>query len=184
MNLIDNIKVGLSADQLERMVRIDNENYKLVLQKTRKQLKWQGLPYRDDFLERGLLALKMYYAVAVLDGANPHAVSDIVDPFWHSHIICTEAYDLFCFETAGYFMHHVPHDEESEEQISALKDVYHYTMDIYDEIFYKVDREMNPRILTRDRCICWHFNTEQAENFHLFPPRGELGKLQKLFKVA
>lgn len=181
MKLLDNIKVGLSGEQLRKVVRIDDEDYSIVLQKTKKQLRWQGLPYDDKFLQKGLMALKQYYAVAVLDGSNPHAVSDIVDPFWHSHIICTMQYERFCYETAGYFMHHVPHNEESEEQITALERTYEYTMEIYDTLFHHVDRELNPLVLPRERCICVHFGDENHTNPSPFEPRYDLIKQQELF---
>lgn len=185
MKLIDTIKIRLSDSYRKKIERIDNEDYTIVLQKSKQQLQWQGMPFHENFLNRGLLALKQYYAVAVLDGLNPHAVSDLVDPFWHAHIICTNQYAKFCEDTSGYFMHHVPHDEDSVKQKHALEIAYLYTMDIYGRMFNTIDPVFNPPVLGEERMICWHFNTTKVpEKEILFPQNEELIGMSELFRVA
>jgi len=83
MKLINTIKIPLSSRQKVGVKRIDNEDYTIVLQKTYKQLNLEGYSYDDIFISRGLLALKQYYCVVLLDGTNPNAVSDLVDPSQH-----------------------------------------------------------------------------------------------------
>lgn len=45
-------------------------------------------------------------------------VSDGVDQFWHTHILCTEDYACMCATVIGYFVHHRPHLLETVETIS------------------------------------------------------------------
>ncbi len=162
MKLIDTIKISLTPIEEQGVLRIDNEDFRLVARKTRKQLVLEGKPHDDEYIERGLLALKQYYGVALIDPLNPHAVSDSVDPFWHAHILDTARYSRFCDEAVGYFMHHKPHDPDCPKEMDYLERSYTYTAGIYDQIYSFVDSEINPQSLGQDRLICFHMVADLA----------------------
>lgn len=174
MKLIRSIKIQMTPLQRKRVERIDEEDFSLVKIKASKQLALEGQPHHDRYLERGIFSLKQYYAVALFDGKNPHAVSDSVDPFWHAHILDTERYQSFCNEAVGYFMHHKPHDPDNAREMDCLERTYQYTSRIYQDIFSWTDLEMNPKVLHPDRLICFHFDNKLRDDPDGLPLAPEL----------
>jgi hypothetical protein len=161
----------LTDYHLRRLRLIDEHNYSGVLRKVNEELAARGKIYSQEWYQEGLLALKQYYAVALLDGMNMHAVSDRVDPFWHAHILHTMQYAEFCRDTVGGFMHHEPLDHEDLAAVDHVDSLYRFTRERYDEIFTHVSDRFNPRSLAREELICVHFGiTYEAAGYAIFPP--------------
>src|SRR5256885_7830936 len=75
-SLLDTIVIPVTPFHQERLVIIDQEDYSGVEWKARDELEKQGRVVTDEYMDEGILALKQYYAGALLDSRNEHAVSD------------------------------------------------------------------------------------------------------------
>ncbi len=157
MNIISNIRpgiMGLISGKLHgALMEIDATDFSIEKTVVPKLLKGVGLPTDDEFINDGFEAYKQYMAIALIDSKNMHAVSDVVDPFWHAHILCTQKYNKFCFDVFGRFLHHHPIETEIErDQVEVL---YDYTRRIYDKVFLHFE-PWTFKPLTRDQLICFH----------------------------
>ena len=161
--LIQTINIAVTENQQVRLQRIDTEDYSGVRRKVREELAKQGIAASEDYLDRGILALKQYYAVAMLDPNNMHAVSDVIDPFWHMHILHTKQYVSFCDDVIGDYMHHDPLDHADTEELRAVKRLYDYTLEVYERMFNHVDPEFHPEDQPLNRMICVHGGTSSSE---------------------
>jgi hypothetical protein len=168
-SLFDTLKVELSTRQFEKLSIIDGENFLHVARKACHELKKQGFSPTQKYLDGGVLALKQYYGICFLD-PNVHAVSDVVDPFWHSHILHTVQYNAFCDRLIGKYMHHFPHDPESEQQIQALKVIYQHTQRAYRTVYNYVCPVFNPESIPDYRLVCKHYNDKVFFSDDMFFP--------------
>lgn len=67
-------------------------------------------PELSSSLESIELLYRQYmYLCAIQPKMSLSVPSNEVDKFWHCHIIHTQAYQNFCNDIAGYFVHHAPH---------------------------------------------------------------------------
>ncbi|MEU0052212.1 hypothetical protein ABZ299_22355 [Streptomyces sp. NPDC006184] len=68
-------------------------------------------------LERGVAAriqdqaIAMCYTMGVTQSGDTMAPSATVDPGWHTFMLHTEEYALWCEEQFGYFLHHRPNSK-------------------------------------------------------------------------
>jgi len=154
--IISCLNVTLCDEHRRRMDLIEREDYSGVTTKTREILAEQGFNATDVYLARGIYALKQYYAVALLDPANAHAISAEVDPFWHAHILHSKQYMDFCESTVGEYMHHVPLDRNDHDQMREIRRLYTYTIKVLHELFAVVDPQMWVAKPTDAHLICWH----------------------------
>lgn len=155
--LIDIISAKqLSPLQLERLARIDAEDFAPVRAKVKADMLKLGVEVIDDWLDRGILALKQYYAVAVLDPLNRHAVSDAIDPFWHAHILHTKQYMSFCDDVTDGYIHHEPLDHANRAAMDEIRALYDYTAQCYKQLFMFIDAEFFPEVLDDERLVCKH----------------------------
>lgn len=178
VHLGDTLRPGLPLSEHHRrcIAYIDEHDFSGVLRKVREEQAALGLEHPQAWYDDGLLALKQYYAVALLDGHNMHAVSDRVDPFWHAHILHTRQYTEFGEQTTGAYMHHDPLDHADAEAVDHVDVLYHFTRRRYDEIFTYVSEHFNPRTLARHELICVHhrLGTEAADHAIFAPhPDGQ-----------
>lgn len=72
----------------------------------------------DEQVERQLAERIMDQALAFLKACaenqvTPLSPSELVDIGWHTFILYTREYATFCDRVAGYFIHHVPNDDEA-----------------------------------------------------------------------
>ncbi len=160
------VKVALEA--------IDTENFEPVAKKLREEFLKQGIKAGDDYLSRGFLALKQYYAIAVIDPVNMHAVSDVIDPFWHTHILFTANYSALSQKMLGHYMHHHPLDHDDEESVGFVGELYQYTVEMYEKVFMHYDEEFMPSQLTDHRLVCIHYNCEDSTVIQVFEIKKEL----------
>ncbi len=157
-SIFGTIKCELTPLQEERIRLIDEENYNGVRRKVVEELRKTGQEPDPAWIEEGILALKQYYAVALLDPRNFHAVSDLIDPFWHAHILHTRQYADFCERTFGEFVHHEPLDHELSRIVGKVEQFYAYTHGIYDGIFSYYSEEFYPQEVPECRLICYHYS--------------------------
>jgi len=154
-----------------KLQEIDSEDYSGVIWKTREMLCETGFEPSDEYLEKGVLSLKQYYAIALLDPKNGHAVSKPIDPFWHSHILFTKSYTEFSYRVMGDYMHHEPLDTKSPEQVRNVSTLWSYTLRILPEMFSYIDGTFWPEDQSDNALICLHQNTIYGEilDLAMFP---------------
>lgn len=172
--LVHTIAVPLTVYQAEKVERIDREDFDSMLWKVSEELSARtGVVPDQGFLEQGVLALKQYYAVALLDPKNRHAVSASIDPFWHAHILHTRQYLAFCDEVFGQYVHHDPLDRADTEKFATVHDLYVYTSRVYDEMFLWVDRGFFPVVPSVTDVVCMHYDISdpQLRKDTVFPVR-------------
>lgn len=154
--LVSQIALPTTANQKARLQRIDEEDFSLVMKKVREELALQNIQVTDDYLIRGINALKQYYAIALLDPANAHAIPANLDPFWHMHILCTEQYFKFCNDVIGEYMHHMPLDRDDPAKVKNVSELYAYSLEMAPKLFHDPDRIFWAREFNQDDVICMH----------------------------
>ncbi|MBX4187417.1 MAG: hypothetical protein KW802_04190 [Candidatus Doudnabacteria bacterium] len=155
--LLSTIAMPISPLQRGRLELIDNEDFGPVTRKTREELEKQAVSLSVEEADAGILALKQYYAVALLDPLNEHAVSDVIDPYWHAHILHTRQYTEFCEKVLGQYMHHDPLDHADTAKVAYVARLYRYTVSVYGQMFNHVDERFYPSNQPDSRLICMHF---------------------------
>jgi len=142
-----------------RLMQIDTFDYEAVKRKVARD---EHLP--GPALNEGIENLKRYYAVALLDPLNLHAVSKEVDPFWHSHVLFTSQYQGFCQKIFGQFVHHQPLDPDDKRQVEFVTQLYGYTLDTYKKLFKEVDPKWWPKSSVRAfGPVCLHQEIQNPE---------------------
>jgi hypothetical protein len=153
----------LTNFHISRINFIDNTNFDPIKLLVIKEFRKFGVEVSNEYLNTGIVSLKQYYAVALLDPLNMHAVSDKVDPFWHAHILFTKAYKTFCEEVVGSFMDHDPlEDQLNVEKVAGIRSLYNYTIQCFDKFFITYDNNFFPKTLTDAQLMCTHYNDIQA----------------------
>ena len=175
INLLDNLQPRVSnPEHLRRIAIIDDEDFDQVLTLVRKEFTKEGRAVSDEYLARGIYALKQYYAIAMLDPANAHAVSVPVDPFWHAHILHTERYEIFCNAVVGEYMHHRPLNHASKTQVAVVRNLYGYTLEVLPKLFTNVEAEFWPQAHSDSALICKHRGNQEIygalQPIRLFEP--------------
>jgi len=172
-SLISTIAMDVSPLQRQRLALVDAEDFGPVIRKVREESTKQGGRLLTRDTEAGVLALKQYYAVALLDPFNEHAVSDHVDPYWHAHILHTTQYTRFCERVFGQYIHHEPLDHADTKQVARVAELYRYTYGVFCRMFSYVDGDFYPEDLPDSRTICTHYRVTdsivRAES--MIPPR-------------
>ena len=138
-SLVANVVLPIDGFHVEKLKLIDEFDYAHVARKTREEFREKSMVVDQAYLHRAIEALKQYYAVALLDPDNMHAVSEAVDPFWHSHIIFTREYHDFCQHVFGQYIHHQPLDKGDVSQVEKVRCLYQYTHEIYRRMFRHFD---------------------------------------------
>ena len=169
-SLLSTIGMPVTAFHLPKINRIDTENFTGVKQVVRKEFKKQGQTVDEGYLDDGVLALKQYYLVALLDPKNKHAVSDMIDPFWHAHILHTDRYMAFCDEVFGHYLPHEPLDHDDRVAVEEAAELYRHTARVYGRLFSYASKQFYPRSVPEERLICLHnkVHTESILQYALF----------------
>lgn len=89
-------------------------------------------------------------------------MSTEVDTFWHAHILHTRDYHEFYNKVYGQYIHHTPLDEEDEQKVAEVANLYEYTYNIYHRTFNFVNTKWWPHPETRP-LICLHFAVDNPE---------------------
>lgn len=163
-SLLSQIKLNLTDFHKKKIELIDNFDYSNVVWKVR-----QESSLSKDYIMQGINNLKRYYVVALLDPLNEHAVSDLVDPFWHTHILFTKEYVNFCNEIFQGYIHHTPLNQSHHAEVKKVENLYGYTIDTYNKIFHTVDQNWWPELgfdndlKVNMRPICTHYLIKDTE---------------------
>lgn len=154
--------IDVSPRQRAALERLDAEDFSMVIYLTRKHHRAIGQVHDAAYYEDGCAALKMYYATAIFDPSNLHAISGALDPFWHAHILDTVAYEKLARDV-GLFMHHDPLNSENTAKVAAVSEVYDYTSEALARIFgaSNVDARFFPVGSENAHIVCVH-DTEIA----------------------
>jgi hypothetical protein len=159
-SLAETIKPALSSFHMDRISRIDGEDFGPIIKKMSRDSARLGIDHSEEYLKSGILALKQYYAVALLDPNNSHAISDTLDPFWHTHILFSRQYESFCHGVVGVYMHHIPLDHDTTDQVDNVETLYNYTVrGAMRELFSFMDDRFWPDDLPRNRLVCLHYGS-------------------------
>ena len=156
-NLENQIKIKLTEFHKIRIEQIDNFDYSNLVWKMKQE---NGMS--EDYINKGIENLKRYYVVALLDPLNEHAVSELVDPFWHTHILFTKEYNKFCKDIFKGYIHHTPLNQSDASEVEKVSKLYEYTIETYNNIFYEVDKKWWPKLgenaelKTIVRPVCLH----------------------------
>lgn len=173
LRVIDELMFPIHPEMLRRVKVIDDHNYNGVCWKVNEWFKERhGYLPTSRYIESGVYGLKQYYAVALLDPLNAHAVSAKIDQFWHAHMLYSQEYSDFCNNVIGRYMHHVPLDTSNEEKIKEVERLYDYTLDILQKLFGELNKEDWPRRGEIDyKLICFHGKDySEVNHYALFPP--------------
>lgn len=154
--LAEHMRIKLGSFQMERIRRIDAENFNSVLKKCAEDLSVMGYVISPEYLLAGEFALKQYHAIAMIDPRNEHAISDTLDPFWHAQILHTQEYVAFCNELVGHYIHHQPLDHDDKVMVARLKVLYPYTTSLIKDVFDEVDEHFFPLPIPDSRLVCLH----------------------------
>ncbi len=139
--LIESVKVKITYQHYIALQMIDLHNFTLV----KKKVAQEHPEYDEDYLNVGIVYLKRYYAIHILDPLNPPAMSKPVDPFWHTHVLYSEDYIGFCNQVFGEYIHHIPLLYEDKLAVKFVTDMYNHTHKRHKEIFGKIDESFFPR---------------------------------------
>lgn len=148
---------NLGPLQRAAVVKIMFWDFTAVAKKTKQDLHALGQMVDDEYIAKGIEALRRYHIIACLDPHNPHAVSASLDPFWHSQILFTTDYFKFCEETLGTYMHHIPVDPEKIEEARAIRPQYEYTCNLHKEIFGEEDVVFYQKGVADVLLVCCHY---------------------------
>lgn len=178
--LLSTVNLSLVKEEhISRFTAIDVTDFSNVQRKTKEDLAQQGLIVDEGYLVEGILALKQYYAIALLDPRNMHAISKELDPFWHAHILHTEEYVEFCDRVMHYYMHHAPLDHGRSDHVEGVKRLYRYTVDeCYPKFFTYINSTFYPKNPADKELMCTHYacRPEEVEGLALLPLRWDMQK--------
>ncbi|MFD8156604.1 glycine-rich domain-containing protein [Streptomyces malaysiensis] len=90
----------------------------------------------------------------------PLSPSPLVDDFWHAFLLHTKAYQKFCADTLGKFVHHQPGFLDKEEH-GGGKALRARTVDAIAAAGYVVDMEFWPELDIADCSQC-HANCHNS----------------------
>jgi hypothetical protein len=173
MDFMESFAMKVDNYHTSKLRQIDTFDYEPVKRKVGRD---HGLPSAK--LTAGVENLKRYYAVALLDPLNLHAVSKAVDPFWHSHILFTSEYENFCQFIFGQFIHHEPLDPTDGPKVEFVRKLYDHTLATYKKLFKSLDPEWwPPSGADAFGPVCLHQAVQNAEirALALFPRLAEVG---------
>ncbi|MBP9826950.1 hypothetical protein KBC99_00550 [Candidatus Saccharibacteria bacterium] len=175
-SVVDALRSNPGSELMRRIALIDAEDYTGIARKVAADLAalHNGEVPNPTYVDTGIFALKQYYVVALVDPANAHAISSPLDPFWHAHILHSEAYMRFCDRVIGEYMHHVPLDHDTPSQVQNVRTLYDFTLERLAQLFWDVDREFWPSSVSDAELICYHKGSydiyPEVQTLRLFEP--------------
>lgn len=176
-NLLSTVRTELvTSFHVTLLHFIDETDFSNIRRKVALDLTKIGIVADEGYLDEGILALKQYYALAILDPKNMHAISDVVDPFWHAHILHTEEYIDFCNRLIGRYLHHDPLDHEKLQAVGMVDRLYRYTVGCYEQFFSYVNPIFFPVELPVYRLVCKHMlvTSEDIRQYGLLPENPDM----------
>ncbi|MER7411447.1 hypothetical protein DEH18_30175 [Streptomyces sp. NHF165] len=117
----------------------------------------------EDRAQRGLGQMLAFLAAGARSEA-PLSPSPLVDDFWHAFLLHTKAYQDFCGNVLGKFVHHQPGFLDREEH-GGGKALHARTIDAIAEAGYALDMEFWPE-LDIANCSQCHANCHNSPVKH------------------
>ncbi len=155
--MTETIKNGISNRQHRIFKTIDaSTDYPKIMAKVAEELGYQGFAVTENYMNEGILSLKQYYAVCFLDD-NPHAISNVLDPFWHAHILHTNRYHEFCESIEIEYMHHRPRDFSNPNEVPVIRKLYVHTHKMFHECFGCVSPLFMASYTNENQLVCTHY---------------------------
>lgn len=156
-SLLSTIILPIDEFQRKRIEAIDAEDFSGVRRKVREELHIRGIEASESDLDEGILALRQYYAVALLDPKNQHAVSAAIDPYWHAHILHTRQYVKFCDQVFGQYIHHEPLDHQDSDDVELVARLYRHTAVVYRQLYGYINASLYPVETPSTELVCKHY---------------------------
>lgn len=103
----------------------------MISMKLRDPLEGKG--WSEEYCSRVEREYRRFLALTRRYADRPIVPSNIVDAFWHSHILDTQAYAHDCERLFGHFLHHFPYfGMRGPSDAQALCDAYDETLSLYE----------------------------------------------------
>ena len=138
--LHEQVKIAMTYEHYLALQMIDVHDFTHV----KKKVAQDHSITDHDYLDLGILYLKRYYAIHILDPLNPPAMSKPIDPFWHTHVLYSQDYMSFCDRIFGQYIHHVPLLFEDTVAVKFVSDMYFRTFKRHTDIFGEIDEKFFP----------------------------------------
>ena len=98
-----------------------------------------------DFAE---IEYKKFLTLKLLNPETALVPNQVVDEFWHAHVLDTKSYHEDCQKVFGHYLHHYPYfGIFSDEDYSELENTFTKTKQLYEMWF-----GAHPEYLTATRC--------------------------------
>lgn len=105
------------------------------------------------YVNDGILALKQYYVISMLDPDNNHPIPSKLDDFWCAHISHTEVYQAFCNKIFGHYLHREPLSDKDSEGIDRACMLYGRTVVLLNEVFGRINPMFWPKKAMHNKSI-------------------------------
>lgn len=149
------VRIPISPQAMARLHALDGEDFDPVIRVAEKKLRQVGFPVALSAVEAEV-GLRQYYAMPIIfESQKEMAVSSLVDPYWHAHLLDTRSYRSFCDRVYGQFMDHVPMDDDDSRDVARVTELYLKTRSMMDTAFGEaVSEKVFPKVPTREIVIC------------------------------
>lgn len=92
--------------------------------------------WTDETLAEAELNYRRFLALNMLHQSESLVVNQILDDYWHQHILDTRKYAADCQKLFGFFLHHYPYfGMDGEEDRQRLQEGFAYTQQLWEESF-------------------------------------------------
>lgn len=149
------LRIPISSQAIAQLRALDGEDFKKVIKVAEKKLLQVGLSPRLSS-DEAEASLRQYYAMPIIFPEKKEmAVSSMVDPYWHTHLLDTKGYRSFCERVYGHFMDHVPLDQDDKVDLKRVTGLYLETRALMEKAFGdSVCEKAFPTQPTSDIVIC------------------------------
>jgi hypothetical protein len=105
----------------------------------------EGAGWSVDLCDQVETEYRRYLALSRHYGTRSLVPSQLVDTFWHYHILDTQAYVEDCQNFFGYYFHHFPYfGMRGQSDRHALYDAYEETLRVYQNHFGQAPQHIWP----------------------------------------
>lgn len=140
----DEVKATLQPIQIESIKFIDNIDFNDAAKNVSLDLKQIGKELNTELLEQGILVLKQYYSLAILDSQNYQAINEALDDSWY-HILFTRDYEEFCSNRMSEVGFHNSSFQEDEVPVMEFANCYRFTIECWDKLCNLFDNKFYTR---------------------------------------
>lgn len=123
-----------SNDVTDLLADVDELDLTMIKMKLMDAEEGQG--WSRQFCDRVETEYRRYLALNRRYPGKSIVPSKVVDTFWHSHILDTQAYAPDCERLFGFFLHHYPYfGMRDDADALALGNAYDETLSLYEAHF-------------------------------------------------